>query len=86
MLDEISEIKNSAPFIWHKTLDNAAELEKAQRNLHETIEILREKRTQLIKHWSEIMRFADDCEAIEIPAEPLDIFAETNCDWAEIIY
>ena len=86
LLDEISEIKNSAPFIWHKILDNPAELEKAQSNLHETIETLREKRARLVEHWAEIMSFADDRDAIEIPAEPLDIFAETDYDWAEIIY
>ncbi len=86
LLGEISEIKTSEPFIRHKILDNPAELEKVQNDLREKIEILREKRRQLIEHWAEIMSFADDREEIKIPDEPADFFTETDFDWAEIIH
>ena len=85
-LDEIYEIKSSAPYLWHEILDDAAQLEKIQANLREKIEIQREKRRQLTTHWAEIMRFAKDREIVEMPVEPPDIFAVAEDDWAEIIY
>jgi predicted nucleic acid-binding Zn-ribbon protein len=85
LLDEITAIKTTAPYILHEILDDETELEKRQNLLREQIETLREKRFQLTKHWAEIMRFAADRENIEIPVEPPDIFADAD-DWAEIIY
>lgn len=83
-LNEIDEIKNSAPYALHKILDDEAETAGVINELGEKLELLREKRLQLIEHWSEIMRYAADAEIIEIPAEPPDVFAEE--DWAEIIF
>lgn len=85
LLDEITAIKTTAPYILHEILDDAAELEQGQNILREQIETLREKRFQLTGHWAEIMRFAADRENVEIPAEPPDIFADDEF-WAEIIY
>jgi hypothetical protein len=85
LLDEISEIKTTEPFVWHKILDDEVELELRQNILREQIADLREKRLQLTKHWAEIMRFAEDRELVVLPEEPIDIFAG-NDDWAEIIY
>ena len=85
LLDEITNLKTTAPYILHEILDDETELEKRQNILREQIEILREKRFQLTKHWAEIMRFAADRENVEIPAEPPDIFADDE-NWAEIIY
>lgn len=85
MLDEIAEIKATAPYILHKILDDKLQLEKVQNDLNDQIEQLRYKRRQLISHWAEIMRFAEDKQDVEIPAEPADIFNDDN-DWAKIIY
>lgn len=85
LLDEITEIKTTAPYILHEILDDETELENRRNILHEQIEILREKRFQLTKHWAEIMSFAADRENVKIPVEPPDIFADDE-DWAEIIY
>lgn len=84
LLDEITAVKTTAPYILHEILDDAAKLEQRQNELREHIEILREKRFQLTEHWAEITRFAADRENVEIPVEPPDIFADD--DWAEIIY
>ncbi|CAN5643598.1 hypothetical protein BH20ACI4_BH20ACI4_07850 [soil metagenome] len=86
MLDEIAEIKATAPFIWREILDDAARLENLQNELREKIEIMRDERARLVEHWAEIMRFAEDKDEIETPEEPADIFAETDSDWADIIY
>lgn len=86
LLDEITEIKTTAPYILRETLDDETELEKRQNMLQEQIESLREKRFQLTKHWAEIMRFAADRENVRISDEPPDIFAADDEDWAEIIY
>ncbi len=85
LLDEISEIKTTEPFVWHKILDDATELEQRQNILREQIADLREKRLQLTKYWAEIMRFAEDRELVALSEELADIFAG-NDDWAEIIY
>ena len=85
-LDEINEIKTSAPYIWHKILDDAVQLEKCQNDLREKIEIQREKRQQFVEHWTEILRFAEDSANVQIPDEPLEIFAGNKDSWAEIIY
>jgi hypothetical protein len=85
-LDEITEIKTSEPYIWHKILDDKSELEKCQNELLGKIEMLREKRQQLCEHWAEIMSFAADREDVEIPKEPANIFTEMEDNWAEIIY
>lgn len=85
-LDEIGKIKTSAPYVWHKILDDAAQLEKCQNDLREKIEILREKRRQMVEHWTEILRYAEDAANVQIPVEPPDIFAGDADDWAEIIY
>ncbi len=85
-LDEIAEIKNSAPYAWRKILNDEAELEKCCNDLRERIKILREKRRQLVEHWAEIMRFAEDTEMIQIPEEPPELFTDETDDWAEIIY
>lgn len=84
LLNEIDSIKNSAPYALHKILDDEAETVRIKNELSEKLELLREKRLQLIEHWSEIMSFAADAEIIEIPEEPPDIFADE--DWAEIIF
>lgn len=85
LLDEINEIKSTAPYVWCEILDDAAELERRQNNLREQIETLREKRAELVKNWAEIMRFAEDRADVSIPDEPPDIFADDE-DWAEVIY
>lgn len=83
---EIGTIKTSEPYILHKILDDDWELEKLKSDLHEKIEILREKRRQLIEYWTEIIGFDEDAANIQIPAEPPEIFAAETDDWAEIIY
>jgi hypothetical protein len=85
-LNEIDEIKTSAPYAWHKILDDAAQLEKYQNDLREKIEIQREKRQQLVEHWAEILRFAEDSANVQLPDEPLEIFAGNTDSWAEITY
>lgn len=85
-LNKISEIKSSTPYILHKILENPAEMAKLKNELHEKIEILREKYQQLVEHWAEIMSFAEDTKNINIPAEPPELFVDENDDWAEIIY
>lgn len=85
-LDEINEIKTSEPYVWHEILDDAARLEKCHNALREKIEILRENRRRLVEHWSEILRFADDAESIQITEEPPEIFTSGADDWSEIIY
>lgn len=85
-MDEIGTIKTSEPYILHKILDDDWELEKLKSDLHEKIEILREKRRQLIEYWTEIIGFDEDTVNIQIPAEPPEIFAAETDDWAEIIY
>lgn len=86
LLDEIAQVKTTAPYVWREILDDETELEKRQNMLREQIEILRERRFQLTKHWAEIMRFVADRENARIPDEPPDIFAADDEDWAEIIY
>lgn len=86
LLDEIAEIKKSAPYIWHEILDDAAKLEKCRNDLREKIEIHKEKRRQLIEYWTELLSFAEDCENIRIPEEPPEIFTDETNDWADIIY
>lgn len=85
-LNEINEIKTSAPYVWHKILDDAAQLEKRRNDLREKIEILRENRRKITEHWAEILRYAEDAANIQIPDEPPEIFAGDADDWAEIIY
>lgn len=85
-LDEISEIKSSEPYVWREILIDAVKVLKIQADLREKIETLRENRRQMATHWAEIMRFAKDREAVQIPTEPPDIFAAADDDWAEIIY
>ena len=84
LLDEIKEIKTTAPYIWLEILDDDEAVAKRQSELREQISVLREKRLQLTTLWAEIMRFAKDREQVQIPPEPPDIFVEE--DWAEIIY
>ncbi len=86
LLDEITTIKTTAPYILREILDDETELEKRQNILHEQIEILREKRFQLTKNWAEIMRFAADRENVRIPDEPPNIFTADDEDWAEKLY
>lgn len=86
LLDEIRDIKSSTPYVLHKVLANPAEMTKLQNALREQIEILREKYRQLVEHWAEILRFAEDTENINIPAEPTEIFTDGTDEWADIIY
>lgn len=87
LLEEIADIKATAPYIWHEILDNDEEIAERQNELHRQISILREQRTQMTTAWAEIMRFAKDRESVVIPNEPPDLFAEeAEEDWAEIIY
>lgn len=85
MLDEISELKSTEPFIPHEILDDEAELERRQNFLRDQIADLQEKRLHLTECWAEIMRFAEDREAITAIEEPPNIFEDED-DWAEIIY
>lgn len=86
LLNEITETKVSEPYVWREILDDPAEVERRQTELSEQIKILREKRSALASYWAEIMRFAKDREAVSIPVEPPDVFAdEIEDDWAEII-
>lgn len=87
LLEEINDIKTTAPYIWHETLDDDEKVAERQNELHRQISVLREQRIQMTTAWAEIMRFAKDRESIEIPDEPPDLFAEeTEEDWAEIIF
>ena len=86
LLAEINEIKTTAPYIWHKILDDDEAVAERQNELHRQISVLREQRQQMTTAWAEIMRFAKDRDAVVIPDEPPDLFAATEEDWAEIIY
>lgn len=86
LLEEIAEIKATAPYIWHETLADDEAIAEKQNELHRQISVLREQRMQLTTAWAEIMRFAKDRQLVEIPDEPLDLFAANEEDWAEIIY
>lgn len=86
LLEEINEIKVTAPYIWHKILDDDEAISERQNDLHRQISILRQQRQQMTTAWAEIMRFAKDRNAVVIPDEPPDLFAANEEDWAEIIY
>lgn len=85
-LDEIGAIKTSEPYILQKILDDAWEIEKLRSDLHEKIDILHEKRNQLVEYWTEIISFAEDAANVRILTEPPEFFAAETDDWAEIIY
>lgn len=85
LLDEISELKSTEPFILHEILDDEAELERRQNFLRDQIADLQEKRLHLTECWAEIMRFAEDRETITAIEEPPNIFEDED-DWAEMIY